>query len=102
MIGYEELLDLEQVKTKTGMSRSTIYGKIRNHGFPRALPLYPKSPGRVRKGWKKKDIDKWIHKQESPGFRERIRQCLRGWLNRLHNGRNTKPSTDNRVTDRML
>ena len=52
---FERLLRLPEVKMRTGLSRSTIYGKIANARFPP-----PKKLGAKMVGWYQSDVDAWI------------------------------------------
>lgn len=49
------ILNLEQVKAKTSLSKSTIYRIMRHWGFPKQIYL---SAGRV--GWIEQEVDAWI------------------------------------------
>lgn len=51
------ILRMKEVITRTGLSRATIYARIRSNEFPAqvALSKYGRSVG-----WKKTDIDQWI------------------------------------------
>ncbi len=44
-----------RVEEKTGLSRSTIYLKIKKGEFPKPIPLGPRSVG-----WLSSEIDEWI------------------------------------------
>lgn len=46
---------LSSVKVRTGLSRSTIYSKIKDGTFPAPIPL-----GARAVGWLSRDIDLWI------------------------------------------
>lgn len=50
-----ELLRRREVEAKTGLSRSTIYQRIREKTFPLPISLGSKSVG-----WIKSEIDEWI------------------------------------------
>jgi prophage regulatory protein len=49
------ILRRAQVERETGLSRSTIYHRIKNHTFPRAVRLGAKSVG-----WRAGDIDLFL------------------------------------------
>lgn len=49
------ILNLEQVKAKTSLGKSTIYRMMQYWDFPKQIYL---SPGRV--GWIEQEIDAWI------------------------------------------
>jgi prophage regulatory protein len=51
----EKFLRLPEVKTRTGLSRSTIYALIGQNTFPRHVPL-----GMRCVGWLESEIDEWI------------------------------------------
>lgn len=51
----EKFLRLPEVKTRTGLSRSTIYALIGQSKFPRHIPL-----GLRCVGWLESEIDAWI------------------------------------------
>ena len=53
-----KILRLPAVKTKTGLSRSTIYARISQGTFPSALTLGPNTVE-----WLEADVDAWIDKQ---------------------------------------
>ena len=50
-----KLLRLPQVKTITGLSKSTIYARIAEGTFPKQIPLGPRLVV-----WVESDIQKWI------------------------------------------
>ena len=50
-----EILRRREVQARTGLSRSTIYEKIRDRTFPLPISLGAKSVG-----WIKSEIDEWI------------------------------------------
>ena len=54
----QKLLRLPQVKTITGLSKSTIYSRISDHSFPKQIPL-----GSRTVVWLESDIQKWIIEQ---------------------------------------
>lgn len=51
----ERILRLADVKTRTGLSRSTIYARIKDGHFPSHISLGPRCVG-----WLESDIDGWI------------------------------------------
>lgn len=51
----DKFLRLPEVKTRTGLSRSTIYALIGQEAFPRHVPL-----GLRCVGWLESEIDAWI------------------------------------------
>jgi prophage regulatory protein len=53
-----KLLRLPQVKTITGLSKSTIYARISEGTFPKQVPLGPRLVV-----WVESDIQKWITEQ---------------------------------------
>ena len=53
-----KLLRLPQVKTITGLSKSTIYARISEGAFPKQIPLGPRLVV-----WVESDIQKWIAEQ---------------------------------------
>ena len=53
-----KILRLPAVKTKTGLSRSTIYARASQGTFPAALSLGPNTVG-----WLEADIEEWINQQ---------------------------------------
>lgn len=50
-----EILRRREVQARTGLSRSTIYDKIKNRSFPLPISLGSKSVG-----WLKTEVDEWI------------------------------------------
>lgn len=51
----EKVLRLPEVKTKTGLSRSTIYAFMKEGFFPKPITL-----GRRAVGWLEADLQDWI------------------------------------------
>lgn len=51
---------LPDVKTVTGLSRSTIYAEIENGSFPASISLTDN--GRAV-GWERKAVDDWVAKR---------------------------------------
>jgi prophage regulatory protein len=54
------LLRLPQVKTATGLSKSSIYARIAEGTFPKQIPLGPRLVV-----WVESDIQNWIAEQVS-------------------------------------
>ncbi len=52
------ILRLPAVKTRTGLSRSTIYLRISEDSFPRPISL-----GGRAVGWIESEIDEWLEQQ---------------------------------------
>lgn len=50
-----DLLRLPQVRTRTGLSRSSIYDAMARGHFPRAIKLTERTVA-----WLSSDIDRWI------------------------------------------
>lgn len=50
-----KILRLTQVKEMTGLSRSTIYSKIKNDEFPKQINLGPRIVG-----WLEEEIEQWL------------------------------------------
>lgn len=50
-----KILRLNNVKEKTGLSRSTIYSKIQNGEFPKQIKL-----GARMVGWIENEIEEWL------------------------------------------
>ena len=50
-----KILRLPQVKSQTGLSRSTIYLRIKNKEFPESISL-----GGRAVGWLESDIQTWV------------------------------------------
>ena len=59
-----KILRLPQVKSQTGLSRSTIYLRIKNKEFPESISL-----GGRAVGWLESDIQAWLDdkRKESRG-----------------------------------
>jgi prophage regulatory protein len=53
-----KILRLPDVKKTTGLSRSSIYLRIANNEFPKAISL-----GGRAVGWLNSDIDEWINQR---------------------------------------
>ena len=51
-------LRLSSVKARTGLSRSTVYRRVKDGHFPAPIPLGGRSIG-----WLDSDIDNWIDQQ---------------------------------------
>ena len=54
----EQLLRLPQVKSITGLSKSTIYSRIAEGTFPKQIPIGPRLVV-----WVESDIQHWIAEQ---------------------------------------
>ena len=52
---YQTILRLPAVKSRTGMSRSSIYNGIKEGTFPAQISLGPRAVG-----WLQSSIDAWI------------------------------------------
>jgi len=52
------ILRLPAVKTRTGLSRSTIYLRISEDSFPRPISL-----GGRAVGWIESEVDEWLEQQ---------------------------------------
>ena len=52
---HSRIIRLQQVCSRTGLSRSTIYEHISRGRFPKQISLGPKSVG-----WLEHDIELWI------------------------------------------
>lgn len=50
------IIRLPKVKAKTGLSRSTIYAKVRDGTFPKSVQL-----GARAVGWLELEVDGWIN-----------------------------------------
>jgi len=55
-----KLLRLPEVKSTTGLSKSSIYARISEGTFPKQIPLGPRLVV-----WVESDIQKWISEQIS-------------------------------------
>lgn len=53
-----KILRLPAVKSKTGLSRSTIYARVSQGTFPAALTLGPNTVG-----WLEAEVERWIQSQ---------------------------------------
>lgn len=52
----ERIVRMPELKTRVGLSRSTIYEAIKNKAFPPSVPLGPRAVG-----WFESDIDRWLN-----------------------------------------
>ena len=52
----ERILRIQSVIERTGLSRATIYRKIRAGTFPHQIPISIRCSG-----WRESAIDAWIH-----------------------------------------
>jgi len=55
---HQQLLRLPQVKSSTGLSKSTIYARIAEGTFPKQIPIGPRLVV-----WVESDIQNWIAEQ---------------------------------------
>jgi prophage regulatory protein len=55
-----KIIRLPQVLDKTGLSRSSVFLKIKNGQFPSSIPLGPRA-----RGWLDLEIDGWIQDRAS-------------------------------------
>lgn len=58
----ERILRLPEVKSRVGLSRSSIYARIAAHEFPAPVSL-----GARAVGWPSSSIDAWIGKRIAQG-----------------------------------
>lgn len=49
------ILRLQQIKARTGLSKSTLYVYMANKQFPRSIQIGPRATG-----WLASDVDAWI------------------------------------------
>ena len=56
------IIRLPKVKAKTGLSRSTIYAKVRDGTFPKPMQL-----GARAVGWSENAVDIWINSLTTKG-----------------------------------
>jgi len=61
----ERILRLEDVKFRTGLSRTAIYRMMENRNFPRPISLGLRSVG-----WVESEIDTWVQGQILQSRRE--------------------------------
>lgn len=54
----ERLLRLTEVQARLGMSRSGIYERIKNGGFPRPVKIGPRAVA-----WLESEIDAWLQER---------------------------------------
>ena len=54
------ILRLKSVLERTGLSRSTLYRKIQDRTFPRALRISARCTG-----WRESDVEAWLRNPES-------------------------------------
>ena len=67
------ILRLPAVVARTGLSRSTIYARISEGDFPKAIPL-----GHRAVGWAESEIDEWLQgKIRARAERESWREIAR-------------------------
>ena len=53
-----QILRLPEVKRRTGLSRSSIYGRVDQQTFPRPIPL-----GGRAVGWIEAEVEAWLKSQ---------------------------------------
>jgi prophage regulatory protein len=66
------ILRLESVLERTGLSRSTLYRKMQDRTFPRALRISARCSG-----WRESDVDEWIRDPETYPLVRLPRDALR-------------------------
>ena len=54
------ILRLKSVLERTGLSRSTLYRKMQDSTFPRALRISARCTG-----WRESDVEAWLRNPES-------------------------------------
>ena len=52
------IVRIQEVMSATGLSRSTIWRRVRNHEFPPPLKLGGLNSRSV--GWREQDVDAWL------------------------------------------
>ena len=52
------IVRIQEVMSATGLSRSTIWRRVRNHEFPTPLKLGGLNSRSV--GWREQDVDAWL------------------------------------------
>jgi prophage regulatory protein len=57
------ILRLKSVLERTGLSRSTLYRKVQDRTFPRALRISARCTG-----WRESDVEAWLRDPESYPF----------------------------------
>lgn len=60
----DRIVRFDTVRARTGLSRSTIYRKIKEGTFPHQLRISTNSAG-----WKESDINRWV--ADPAGWRQR-------------------------------
>ena len=68
------ILRLAEVRTRTGLSRSSIYGKMSSGDFPFSIKLGPRAVG-----WDADEINDWIIKR----IEDSRREDLDAWLDQF-------------------
>ena len=58
MTNKHEIKRRPEVEAKTGLSRSTIYEKMKSGTFPKPVKLGPRAVG-----WLESDIDAWLEER---------------------------------------
>lgn len=54
----QAILRLPEVKARCGLSRSTIYSRVADGGFPKPINLGPRAVG-----WVEQEIEDWLTRQ---------------------------------------
>ena len=54
-----KILRFAEVRERTGLSRATVYRRIRAGTFPAPIDLGDR-PGKCQLGWIEKEIDEWV------------------------------------------
>lgn len=54
----KRILRLSEVKSRTGLSRSTIYERINTNSFPKSIQLGGRSVG-----WLEHEVNEWIEER---------------------------------------
>ena len=62
----DRIIRFDTVRARTGLSRSTIYRKIREGTFPAQLKISTNGAG-----WRESDINRWV--ADPAGWRQRSR-----------------------------
>ena len=53
-----KILRLPEVRSRTGLSRSTIYAHMSDHEFPRPIDLGPRAVG-----WLESEVNDWLNER---------------------------------------
>ena len=57
------ILRLPEVKAVTGLSKTTLWRRVRAKEFPAALRLG--GPGSRAVGWRRTDVEKWLRERQA-------------------------------------